>query len=106
MAITIIKGEYAKVKLRVTEKTGNKNPYNFDTFEGATAQFYSEAGVSPVAVSGTNPETNLLQFDLAPAQTTLLKAGSALDFEYRWEQDGELYIERVDSQLEVLEQLF
>ena len=106
MAITIVKGENAQVKVRLTDKSSCR-PYNFEGFEGATALFYSQADDSvPVAVTGTNPETNLLLFPLIPAQSDLLQSGDSLDFEYRWLQSGSLYIERVEAQLNVIEQLF
>jgi hypothetical protein len=101
----IVQGEDIQVKVRVTDKVTGR-PYNFEGFEGATASFYQTDSDDPVAVTGTNPETNLLQFDLSPEQSELLEAGDSLDFEYRWEQDGELYIERVEGQITVLEQLF
>lgn len=105
MAITIVKGENSTVKLRVTEKRSEK-PYNFSGFEGATASFYSDTDGVPVAVTGTNPETNQLSFPMSVEQTDLLKAGDSLDFEYRWLQNGDLFIERVEGQLNVLDQLF
>lgn len=105
MAINIVKGENATVKLRVTERSTGK-PYNFEGIEGATASFYAEEGDDPISVTGTNTETNQLSFPLSTSDTELLKAGDSLDFEYRWQQDGELFIERVESQLNVLEQLF
>lgn len=103
--ITIIQGENAKVRLRVNDKVNGK-PHSFGAFEGATAQFTSTTEGSPVSVTGANPETNVLEFELTTAQSDALQSGEGQDFEYRWEQDGKLYIERVNGQLDVLTQMF
>ncbi len=105
MAVNIIKGEDYPLKVRVTDKKSGK-PYNFDGFESATASFFQEDSDEPVTLIGTNSETNVLLFTFEPETSSLLKSGDSLDFEYRWMQEGKLYIERVEGQLNVLEQLF
>jgi hypothetical protein len=102
---TIIKGENATVRIRVYDKSSGA-PYAFAGFAGATALFYSSTEGVPVSVTGTNPETNLLSFAMSTSQSELLQEGDSQAFEYRWEQSGNLYIERIENELNVLAQLF
>jgi hypothetical protein len=104
MAITIVKGSAAKVKVRVADRETRK-PWNFFGFVGATAQFFGATAGEPVNIIGSNPETNLLEFDLQPSDTALLAAGDSIDFQYQWQQNSDLNIEQVQGQLVVVEQL-
>ncbi len=105
MAIQIVQGENFTMRLRVSDKKSGK-PWNFTGFDGATAYFYPAEGTDPIAVTGVNPETNLLQFDGLPADSEAILAGDSISFQYKWIQSGLEYIEIVDNQLTVLEQLF
>lgn len=107
MAITIVQGENKTVKIRVSSKRDCK-PWNFSGFTGATASFANANGLGgPYNVVGTNVAgTNELQFPLLPADSMSLLPGDSIDFQYQWMQNGELFIEQVFGQLNVLSQLF
>ncbi len=101
----VSKGEDHTLILRLTESV-TSYPTNLATFQGVTGSFYAQGSDEPVSITGTNPETNVIQFEMTEEQTALLRSGDDLDFEYQWEQNGNLFIERVESQLTVLESLF
>lgn len=105
MAITIVQGSSYALKIRLTDKNRCR-PWNFEGFTGATAQFFGLDGITPYSVTGLNPETNVLEFDLLPADSRNLLAADSQDFQYQWMQNGSLYIEQVSAQLNVVAQLF
>jgi hypothetical protein len=105
MAIQIVQGENYRLRIRVSDKKSCK-PWNFSGFQGATASFPNVSGTGAYSVTGFNSETNVLEFDLQPADTNSILAGDSMDFQYQWMQGGELFIEIVQGQLSILGQLF
>jgi len=102
MAIVIVKGETATIRVEViNKKTGR--PYDFTGLEGATGQFATATDGVPHNVTGTLVECNILQFPAATGDTAMLNVAEDQDFWYRWKQNGQLFIERVEGQLTVIE---
>lgn len=104
MAISIVQGENSTVIVRVTDKATNEL-HPFEGFEGATAYFSKEDDTAE-SVTGSVLQCGKLMFPMSTTQTDGLKTGEELDFEYRWRESGNLYIEQVLGQLEVVPRLF
>jgi hypothetical protein len=102
----LTQGEDFTLQVRVLDEPA-KTPHSFGSFQGATAFFTNEdSSQSAVACTGTNPETNMLSFDMPAALTAQILAQDTLDFEIQWDQDGLHKIEQVREQLVVNAQLF
>lgn len=103
----LTQGEDFELKLRVIDEPSG-DPHSFgNSFAGATAFFgNTTADADPVAVIGTNPETNVLLFQLAPGDTGALAVGEPIDFELQWLEGSSRRIEKVEQQLNVFAQLF
>lgn len=84
-------------------------PYPFDAFVGATAQFPSAAdSATPVNVIGTleSADRGQVRFTFAPSGSELIAAGEPISFQQIFEDASGINIVRFDDTLNVVESLF
>ena len=108
MAINIIKGSDATVKVSLKDKkTGDL--FDLSGFSGATAYFDQAESDEPLAVTGElegSADTGRLSFPLTEVQTDLLEAGDDINMEVVLDQGTTRTIVQFEAQISVKPRLF